>query len=870
MKKILYVSILLFAINTIGFSATYSGKGLKLHGDSVASMGKGGTGVSSYGLDLFHLNPATISNYERIGVGLQYGNLFGGFINPDFSLAIPTSYGVFGTSFRYFNGVGPDFQTGYDLAFGGAKDFTKQIAIGASVNIFYGDGYFYFGASVGSIYKFDVEKKKMGFGWFDPSVGFSLNLGLPLGDPMTNSNFNSFNIGHNFIFFNHKKFNLSYNLDVSAVMSDQYYAVKSGIESVILKNYVVRLGGSYPDTYGYGNFTMGLGYKFEAEKFKGSVDYAMSYASESSLTHFLGVTAEYGALDRKPPVTKIKSDKLYLSPNHDGVQDYVVFDLNVEDQSRIKGWKLQVIDENKKVVKEFKTSDRDTIEGLTLKGFFKRILQKKTSLVVPPKVMWDGTDSKGKVVPDGKYTYAFNATDGRDNIALVKRGSVFIDNTLPNVKLSVTENLFSPNGDNKKDEFVISQNITSSPADKWKASLKDAKGKVVKQFSWAGTSVPSKVVWDGKDDLGNDVAEGVYFYHIGTTDKAGNTTKADVKEIILTRKYEIADIKLSSEYFSFQKNKDLSLFPIISQTAGLKKWGIDISDSDGKVLRKITGNSELPKVIKWNCKDNDGKKIEDGIYFVSFNATFKSGNSPKSFKKKIIIDSSSPEVELSHSPELFSPDGDGENDVLTITSEAEEEFGLDTWKIEIFTSAGALFKSFTGTDKVPTEIKWDGLSETKDSVESASDYFLKLTTVDKAGNIGATKKNKLQIDILVIVTERGLKMRISNIEFALGSHKLKRKGRKILNRVKELLDKYKRYDVIIEGHTDDIGKDEYNLKLSERRAKSVLNYMVKRGIEKQRLQFFGMGETVPLYENSNNENRRRNRRVEFLLIKKEK
>ena len=54
MKKIFLITLLILSMNIAGFSAIYSGKGLKLHGDSASSMGKGGTGISSYGVDLFH------------------------------------------------------------------------------------------------------------------------------------------------------------------------------------------------------------------------------------------------------------------------------------------------------------------------------------------------------------------------------------------------------------------------------------------------------------------------------------------------------------------------------------------------------------------------------------------------------------------------------------------------------------------------------------------------------------------------------------------------------------------------------------------------------------------------------------------------
>jgi len=119
-----------------------------------------------------------------------------------------------------------------------------------------------------------------------------------------------------------------------------------------------------------------------------------------------------------------------------------------------------------------------------------------------------------------------------------------------------------------------------------------------------------------------------------------------------------------------------------------------------------------------------------------------------------------------------------------------------------------------------------------------------------------------------MVTERGLKMRISNIEFAFDSALLKKRGIQILDRVYQILEKYNSYEIIIEGHTDDVGAEEYNLSLSEKRAKAVRDYLVKKGTNPERLKFIGMGETMPFYPNTNDENRRRNRRVEFLLVKK--
>jgi outer membrane protein OmpA-like peptidoglycan-associated protein len=70
--------------------------------------------------------------------------------------------------------------------------------------------------------------------------------------------------------------------------------------------------------------------------------------------------------------------------------------------------------------------------------------------------------------------------------------------------------------------------------------------------------------------------------------------------------------------------------------------------------------------------------------------------------------------------------------------------------------------------------------------------------------------------------------------------------------------------VILAGHTDSIGYENYNLKLSEKRANSVYRYFVDKGIDPGKITTIGYGESRPLTSNNTIEGRRRNRRVEFI------
>lgn len=91
----------------------------------------------------------------------------------------------------------------------------------------------------------------------------------------------------------------------------------------------------------------------------------------------------------------------------------------------------------------------------------------------------------------------------------------------------------------------------------------------------------------------------------------------------------------------------------------------------------------------------------------------------------------------------------------------------------------------------------------------------------------------------------------------------------ILDDVVELLNRNPQITKIrVEGHTDSVGSDAYNQNLSERRAQSVVNYLVSKGISRDRLIAVGYGESRPIADNNTTEGRAKNRRTEFTVLDK--
>ena len=106
----------------------------------------------------------------------------------------------------------------------------------------------------------------------------------------------------------------------------------------------------------------------------------------------------------------------------------------------------------------------------------------------------------------------------------------------------------------------------------------------------------------------------------------------------------------------------------------------------------------------------------------------------------------------------------------------------------------------------------------------------------------------------------------SSITFGFDSSQLTPQATSALDSVANVLNKYPDSTITVTGYTDDSGRDDYNQKLSERRASSVSGYLSQHGVNYGRLSQRGMGESNPKFPNTTEENRSQNRRVELAIV----
>ena len=149
---------------------------------------------------------------------------------------------------------------------------------------------------------------------------------------------------------------------------------------------------------------------------------------------------------------------------------------------------------------------------------------------------------------------------------------------------------------------------------------------------------------------------------------------------------------------------------------------------------------------------------------------------------------------------------------------------------------------------------------------SADKFFAQSENLNLDSLVKAGYK-EIHRDLYLVPIEIGQVVRLNNVFFDFDKWDLRPESHLELNRVVKLLQENPAIVIEMSAHTDSYGSDEYNFKLSDNRAKSVMDYILSKGISPDRISSQGYGETKPVAPNDTDENRQLNRRVEFTILK---
>ena len=213
------------------------------------------------------------------------------------------------------------------------------------------------------------------------------------------------------------------------------------------------------------------------------------------------------------------------------------------------------------------------------------------------------------------------------------------------------------------------------------------------------------------------------------------------------------------------------------------------------------------------------------------------------------------------------PDKHKPKRVLFLSGDLTNEYGkyVDDVKIEIFslkTQSKSVHKAESGKYAIALTLEKDEdviLTLNKDGYAFNSNY---ISSKDKSYK--SPKTENFEIKKL----ENGKSFKINDILFEINSFEINHISMSILSLFSEYLKQNQDLVVAIEGHTDNIGNKIENLYLSKERAKSVYDYLIQSGVQKQRLSYEGFGEEIPIVSNDSEEGRTLNRRTEFKVLRR--
>ena len=194
-------------------------------------------------------------------------------------------------------------------------------------------------------------------------------------------------------------------------------------------------------------------------------------------------------------------------------------------------------------------------------------------------------------------------------------------------------------------------------------------------------------------------------------------------------------------------------------------------------------------------------------------------------------------------------------------------------KQEDFSYLGAVGLEFLTDENMAVRLEYQHISDINNGVFRASGNAATVAFVYKFGGnekppapVIVTEKPQVTPPVKPIITTETFKtQKLNSNSFKLNSSELTEQSKDSLTPLVRILNAYPQANVQITGHTDSTGSASYNQVVSERRAMSVADELVKKGVDASRILIDGQGEHSPIASNSTKEGREQNRRVEIII-----
>jgi outer membrane protein OmpA-like peptidoglycan-associated protein len=329
--------------------------------------------------------------------------------------------------------------------------------------------------------------------------------------------------------------------------------------------------------------------------------------------------------------------------------------------------------------------------------------------------------------------------------------------------------------------------------------------------------------------------------------------------------------------------KGVSFKPNVPQE-NVKEWSLAIKTSDGKIVKTFSGVGEVPKTLSWDGTDANGKISKSDVnYMFDFKAKNTEGQIIKTIGQIVQPKKAEPTPVATPEEKRFIPLKGEEMLVapvtLLVSANSEERKSVPfvmvnkkikdvkDWEFAVYDSKKTLLKKFTGSGMIPSYLVWDGRDSFDNYVQDLKSCQYVLTVNGTDGRKAEIRDRQVMKDPFVIATKtKKIKMG-RMIFFDKNASDVKADMLPRLDELAAEIAPYKSVQIYIQGHSSAEGDADYNLRISQERAKSVLRYLVEKyKISPLSITTVGYGAAVPLEDEGSDQGKSKNRRVEIILI----
>ena len=423
-------------------------------------------------------------------------------------------------------------------------------------------------------------------------------------------------------------------------------------------------------------------------------------------------------LDTKPAQIQITASTPIISPNEDGNKDDVTFTLLGGKEGR---WKGIISDEAGNILFSYDH------EGS-----------------IPETLYFDGMGLDGKPIPDGRYVLFIEGRDRAGNLGKSNRFVLEVDTRPTTLGVGTDLAAFSPNGDGVKDRIAIRPILHQGrETEAYRIHIKNREGRGVRTIEEA-RAVPPEIYWDGKDDEGKIVSDGLYTAELEVSYRNGNRPKAISTPFEVDTLYPEATVQIAEKEIKAAPNGTVKPIAVAQQTSEEPSWvGEFVSASTGQVAFQQSWSGKAAS-FAWKGEGSGGKPVPDGVYLYRLTGEDRAGNRRTFEVKDLRVSWLRPEVKVVPQLEVFSPNGDGVKDTLALDLSTTVTESIVGYRLELL-QEGKQVAVWEERGALPSNVVWDG-KDPEGRVVPDGTYTVRLAVQYEGGEVSADAPIPLRVD----------------------------------------------------------------------------------------------------------------------------